>query len=60
MREATKWIMWIGLFLFVLWDAFAASKENESTITVELRKTAKSFPILPFTVGVLMGHLWWN
>ena len=56
----THWILLsvtVALTTFDVWAAFNARKGD--TITEVLRLLSKR-PIVPFTVGVLCGHVFWR
>ena len=48
---------------FVIWIAFdvwiGLKKGSQETISVVSLNFAKKYPIFPFIVGVIMGHLYW-
>lgn len=43
-----------------LWDIWAVSHSYSWTLSANLYWAAKEYPIIPFTGGVLVGHLLWN
>jgi hypothetical protein len=54
-------IMIVGAFLIAVTDIFLAIKYGfEGTFSWQLYMNAKRFPILPFALGVLVGHLFWS
>lgn len=43
-----------------VWDIVAvACLKPESTISAILQSWSRIYPILPFLIGVLIGHLFW-
>ena len=58
----TEWAL-LGAAAFLLsveiW-ALRAPDDDDRLITTVIRKWAKDYPILPFALGVLCGHLFWS
>jgi hypothetical protein len=49
----------IGIAL--AYDAYALYKGGvENTISVRIIRWSKLYPILPFMMGILMGHFFWQ
>lgn len=47
--------------LLIVYDFYAYwSFGQESTISMYLFDISKKFPIVPFGIGVIMGHLFWQ
>lgn len=61
-RTWTVWILITISLLLIGWDIYAAvTPEKGDTISRVILSTAEKHPILPFALGVLMGHLlWWQ
>lgn len=52
----------LSLILFAagIWDAYAAYiGRSDVTVSHIIQQWAFSFPILPFLLGLLVGHLFW-
>lgn len=47
----------VGLFLYIFWDIFAELHSNADTISVIVKALAKVEPIVPMSLGILLGHL---
>ena len=46
--------------LLIVWDVYAATnKERDDTISEVVLGFARRHPVIPFLLGVLMGHLLW-
>ena len=46
--------------LLIVWDVYAATnKERGDTISEVVLGFARRHPVIPFLLGVLMGHLLW-
>jgi len=46
--------------LLIVWDIYAATnKERGDTISEVVLDFARRHPVIPFLLGVLMGHLLW-
>lgn len=48
----------VVLTLVLAWDVYLARKGEGNTLSFRWARWARQWPILPFAVGVLMGHLW--
>lgn len=47
--------------LLIGWDIYVYfAGENSDMITAVIWKTSTSHPVVPFLVGVVMGHLFWG
>lgn len=47
--------------LLIGWDIYVYfAGENAGMITVVVWKTSRDHPVVPFLVGVVMGHLFWG
>jgi hypothetical protein len=58
--NATTWFLTAAVFVFVVYDIFAAIHWGAgATISRDILQIADTHPILPFAIGVLMGHLFW-
>ena len=62
--EASEWTAWILIvtgLLLVVWDAYVAffNDEKDDTISHVVYHAALKRPIVPFVLGVVMGHLFW-
>jgi hypothetical protein len=58
-KKVTISILIAVALLLIGWDIYvAANKDSGDTISEILLWTSQR-PILPFTMGVLMGHLFW-
>jgi hypothetical protein len=56
------WIV-IGVLLFLAgaWDLFALlTWGKEATISYILRNLAVDYPVFPFLLGILAGHIFWS
>lgn len=57
------WV-WPAVILFVviviLAFEFYALKHGKPTLSRVLWETAKSWPVLPFAIGILCGHFFWQ
>jgi hypothetical protein len=43
-----------------LWDWFAVIKGRDGeTVSATLSEWSRAWPILPFLIGILIGHLFW-
>lgn len=56
----TDWIL-IGIALFLAgWEVWTlVNKTPGDHITARVREMTAKWPLLPFLLGVLVGHLWW-
>lgn len=59
-RPITIAILAAVTLLLIVWDIYAATnKDKRDTISVVLLDFARRRPVLPFALGVIMGHLLW-
>lgn len=57
MRRKTVWILVVVSVGLIVWDLYAMRHPQDTISRVIL--SASHHPILPFSFGVLMGHLFW-
>jgi hypothetical protein len=58
--NATTWFLTAAVVVFIVYDIFAAIHWGaDGTISRDILQIAYIHPILPFAIGVLMGHLFW-
>lgn len=56
----TVWMLTTSIIVAGVYDLFTAySHGKDATISVVILSLAREWPILPFALGVLMGHLLW-
>jgi len=59
-RTGTIGILAAITLLLVAWDVYAATnKERGDTVSEVVLGFARRHPVIPFLLGVLMGHLLW-
>ncbi len=59
-RRVTIGILVATALLLIAWDVYAyLAAGSEATISRVTLGFARQHPVLPFAVGVLMGHLFW-
>ena len=60
MNSATVSFIVIGVFLIAVFDIFQlVHKGSQATISHTLYAGAQKYPIIPFAIGVVAGHLFW-
>jgi hypothetical protein len=60
-RETTAIILVIVAGLLIVWDIYlAAAPPTGDTISEVIRDFAYRHPIIPFAIGVLIGHWFWG
>jgi hypothetical protein len=58
--KTTMWVITILSFVLAAWDVYlTVNKFPGDTISEVMLKVAKDHPILPFIIGVIIGHLFW-
>jgi hypothetical protein len=58
---ATEVVMLLGVVLWVGWDVYAATRGQEGvTISAVTWATIRGNPWIPFLVGFVCGHLFWQ
>ncbi len=60
MSTLTLYILLSITILLVGYDIYAYIRHNGSTISETIYAAAKRYPIFPFALGVLLGHLLWT
>jgi hypothetical protein len=59
-QAITAWIMVAACVAILLYDSWAFSTGGKVlTLTQTFRGMADAYPILPFLLGVVVGHLLW-
>jgi hypothetical protein len=58
-RFKTTWVILVCAAILIGWDIYAAMSPSEPTISALTLAIAHEHPVLPFSFGVLMGHLFW-
>lgn len=59
-KTVTKFALLFALVALLAYDLFAVYRYGfDGTISVVVFTLAKSAPIIPFLVGVVVGHLFW-
>jgi len=62
MTDKLKTILMLGgsAVLLIVWDIYVYfSPETGDTISEVMLQGAGNHPVIPFVVGVVMGHLFW-
>lgn len=59
MDVTTGFIVGVLVLIFGVDLVLLVRKGYKSTVSAVLYKMGKSYPIIPFLVGVTMGHIWW-
>ncbi len=56
----TGWILIVSAALLILYDVYTLfTRGKVKTISFTVYAWAKLYPIVPFTLGVIAGHLMW-
>lgn len=59
-RNITGWLLVGAVGVLALYDiVVAANRQEGDTISEVTLDTAKAHPVVPFTLGVVCGHLFW-
>jgi hypothetical protein len=58
-KKVTISILIIVALLLIGWDIYVAVNKDEGDTISEVLLWVGSHPVLPFAMGVLMGHLFW-
>jgi hypothetical protein len=51
--------LWVGLGCLVVYEAWSAISHRASTISQLVWKASLRYPLVPFLLGLLCGHLVW-
>ncbi len=55
--KITTWVMVFGVLVWGVWDIYVAANDVEGdTISEKVRKWSAKSPLLPFLLGLLIGH----
>ena len=54
-------VVLVGLAIGIgVWDVYAGIRwGGDATVSAVIQSWAKSYPVLPLLVGIVMGHLFW-
>jgi hypothetical protein len=56
----TAWVLVAGAIAVILYDTWASTSAGQvQTISTFFREVSAHYPILSFSLGVLIGHLLW-
>ncbi len=57
----TKLLIVLTFCLILIWDiaVMAIANDVNATISIVLYNLSKQHPMIPFTIGVLCGHVFW-
>jgi hypothetical protein len=59
-RQITIAMILATAFILIVWDIWAyVTVGGEATISAVILDNSKKYPMLPFSFGVLIGHLMW-
>lgn len=58
-KFTTFWILLVAAAVLIGWDIYAAMSTTQPTISALSLAWARAHPVIPFTVGVISGHLFW-
>jgi len=59
-QQALGIVLGVNLAVVGVVDLFLqVTRGREATITTVVRDTAAAYPLLPFAIGLVMGHLLW-
>lgn len=58
-KFGSAWVIGIAAAGLIGWDVYAASSMDQPTISALILFYTRMHPVLPFSFGVLMGHLFW-
>ena len=53
-------ILGIIISILIIYDLFTVlERGSETTISVQLFEFSKKYPIVPFVLGIVFGHIFW-
>ena len=54
-------VIWITVLTLIGYDIYIRIvKGKDATLSLTIYKWSKAYPIIPFAIGVLMGHFFWG
>lgn len=60
-RALTSWILVIPLLIWLIWDVKVATNETQNdTISEVVRDLSHYLYVIPYALGGIMGHFFWN
>ena len=54
----TPWILTVAIILLIVYDIYAATTGNETTISRVVRDFGRDHPTVLLATGYLLGHFW--
>ncbi len=48
----------VGLIVYDVWTVL--KRGSSTTISVQLYEFSKNYPMVPFLIGFVMGHIFWT
>lgn len=58
-RFGTVWVIVVASAALIGWDIYAACSPTQPTISALALVFAHKHPVVPFLLGVVMGHIFW-
>lgn len=55
-----KWIAWTGFALLFLYEIWAMAYKPGQTISDAIWWATERTPLVPFALGMMAGHLFWQ
>lgn len=56
----TAWVLVAVVALLIVWDVFAQLRWGYTgTISYDILTASKNHPLIPLSIGIVMGHLFW-
>lgn len=60
-KTLTMWVIFAAVLLIFVYDAWAVmQKPKRSTVSKIVTLSSKKYLLIPFLLGLLMGHFFWS
>ena len=58
--STTTWIIIVTALVWLVWDIYAFVSKKHVTFSDKITKWSYYSPMVPFILGMLMGHWFWT
>ncbi len=59
--HVTRMLIVFIIFIVALWDCYVLSQgQQQATFSVVIYESSKKWPVIPFVLGFLCGHIFWQ
>ena len=59
--HVTRMLIVFIILIVALWDCYVLSQgQQQATFSVVIYESSKKWPVIPFVLGFLCGHIFWQ